>query len=105
MDDKPSVLERVVVHLLLVGAVAFALYPVLWVVSLALSQGGLSGTGGVVPLPRAPTLENFRLVLGTTDPDGAWLFGWTLPQMPTDWNAIGAGQGNGESTPVFVTAN
>lgn len=37
--------------------------------------------------------------------DGAWLFGWTLPQMPTDWNAIGAGQGNGESTPVFVTAN
>ena len=21
--------------------------------------------------------------------DGAWLFGWTLPQLPTDWNAIG----------------
>ncbi len=77
-DDKPSLLERFVVHALLVAAVAFALYPVLWVVSLALSQGGLSGTGGAVPLPRAPTLENFRLVLGTTDPDGAWLFGRQL---------------------------
>lgn len=37
--------------------------------------------------------------------DGQWLFGWTLPALPTDWNAIGAGNGNGPSTPVYVTAN
>ncbi|MFO0547057.1 MAG: L,D-transpeptidase [Polyangiaceae bacterium] len=35
--------------------------------------------------------------------DGLWLFGWTLPVLPDDWNAVGAGQGNGESTPVQVT--
>lgn len=36
--------------------------------------------------------------------DGDWLFGWTLPHLPEGWNAIGAGQGNGESTPIIVTA-
>jgi hypothetical protein len=34
--------------------------------------------------------------------DGQWLFGWTLPVLPEGWNAVGAGQGNGESTVVFV---
>ncbi|HTJ85372.1 MAG TPA: L,D-transpeptidase [Polyangiaceae bacterium] len=37
--------------------------------------------------------------------DGDWLFGWTLPRVPEGWNAVGAGQGNGESTPVIVTTN
>lgn len=37
--------------------------------------------------------------------DGAYLFGFTDPPMPEGWNAIGAGQGNGKSTPVLVTAN
>jgi hypothetical protein len=37
--------------------------------------------------------------------DGNFLFGWTEPKMPQGWNAVGAGQGNGKSTPVVVTAN
>ncbi len=37
--------------------------------------------------------------------DGNFLFGWTEPKLPDGWNAIGAGQGNGESTPIVVTAN
>lgn len=37
--------------------------------------------------------------------DGKFLFGWTEPKMPEGWNAVGAGQGNGKSTPVIVTAN
>jgi len=37
--------------------------------------------------------------------DGAFLFGWTLPQLPEGWNAVGAGGGNGKSTPIVVTAN
>jgi len=37
--------------------------------------------------------------------DGAWLFGWTLPNLPEGWNGVGAGQGNGVSTPVVVTTN
>ncbi len=37
--------------------------------------------------------------------DGQWLFSWTLPQLPEGWNAVGAGGGNGESTPVIVSVN
>ncbi len=37
--------------------------------------------------------------------DGLWLFGWSLPVLPKDWNAVGAGQGNGISTPVLVGIN
>ncbi len=37
--------------------------------------------------------------------DGEWLFGWTLPVLPEGWNAIGAGQGNGPSTPIIVSTN
>jgi len=36
--------------------------------------------------------------------DGQWLFGWTLPNLPEGWNAVGAGQGNGKSTPIVVTS-
>ncbi len=37
--------------------------------------------------------------------DGSFLFGWTEPKLPEGWNAIGAGHGNGPSTPIIVTAN
>lgn len=37
--------------------------------------------------------------------DGQWLFSWTLPNLPEGWNAVGAGQGNGKSTPVVVSIN
>mgnify|MGYP000876571839 CR=1 FL=1 len=37
--------------------------------------------------------------------DGLWLFGWTTPELPEGWNGIGAGQGNGLSTPIVVSAN
>ncbi|NUP12439.1 MAG: L,D-transpeptidase [Polyangiaceae bacterium] len=43
--------------------------------------------------------------LNVSPVDGEWLFGWTLPNLPDGWNAIGAGQGNGESTPVYVSVN
>jgi len=37
--------------------------------------------------------------------DGRWLFQWSLPELPEGWNAVGAGQGNGKSTPFYVTVN
>ena len=43
--------------------------------------------------------------LNVSPTDGEWLFGWTLPQLPEGWNAVGAGNGNGKSTPVVVSAN
>lgn len=43
--------------------------------------------------------------LNVSPKDGEWLFNWTDPVLPDGWNAIGAGQGNGKSTPISVTAN
>ncbi|MEM6997034.1 MAG: sugar ABC transporter permease [Myxococcota bacterium] len=70
-------LERIVVHVLLVGAVAFALYPVLWVVALALS-GSPSPEAAALPIPAEPTLSHFETVVGATKATGdgeIWLFG------------------------------
>lgn len=80
---RASVLERVVVNAILVAALVYTLYPILWVVSLALS-GGSSPDARALPVPRAPTLENFRVVTGIGDPDPtrAWLFGRQV------WNSL-----------------
>jgi arabinogalactan oligomer/maltooligosaccharide transport system permease protein len=61
-------------HAAIVAAVLFAIYPLLWVVSIALSPGGMSGHAGAVPLPTHPTVENFATVLGVGHADKAWLF-------------------------------
>lgn len=75
--DRSSALERVLVHLVLGAAVVFAIYPVLWVVSLALTAGGASAPQAL-PLPAHPSLENFRVVTGAGDPARAWLFAQQL---------------------------
>jgi len=60
-------------HLLLVPATVFAVYPVLWVLKLALSPaGGL--TASLSPLPDSPTLAHFSDVLGATDALGRHVF-------------------------------
>ncbi len=64
---------------LLVSACAVTLYPVLWVVKMAVSRvDGMSLSAN--PFPRAAdvTLENFSGLLGATDGDGRWLFGHQL---------------------------
>jgi arabinogalactan oligomer/maltooligosaccharide transport system permease protein len=77
MKDRVSPLESVAVHFALVLAVAFALYPVLWVVSLAFS-GERTPTPQVLPIPSDPTLAHVRTVVGTHTSDGSWLFGRQL---------------------------
>ncbi len=71
---KGRALESIGVHTLLLAAVAFAIYPVLWVVALALTPGGLGATSGILPIPHAPTLDNFRAVVGWGSGDRGWLF-------------------------------
>jgi arabinogalactan oligomer/maltooligosaccharide transport system permease protein len=73
MNRKPSLLGELVVHLVLLAAVCAALYPVLWVVSLALSPTELP-QARALPWPHAASLANFRAVLGATDSAGHWLF-------------------------------
>ena len=67
-------LEAALLHLLLAGAVLFAVYPLLWVVSIALSGGGMGAQASALPVPRQASLANFAEVLGTSSADKAWLF-------------------------------
>jgi len=65
--------HEALVHAALLVAVCFALYPVLWVVSLALSPSG-TPSPRALPLPEAVSLDNFRAVVGSTYGAGRWLF-------------------------------
>jgi arabinogalactan oligomer / maltooligosaccharide transport system permease protein len=76
-----ELLESFGAHALVLIAVAFSLYPVLWVVSLAFS-GSTTLEPQVLPIPSEPTLEPLREVVGAsrTEADGSqtWLFGRQL---------------------------
>ena len=74
--ERVSPLESVASHAILVLAVAFALYPVLWVVSLAFS-GDRPLVPEVLPIPHHPTLRHLTAVV-TTRHGGDWLFGRQL---------------------------
>jgi arabinogalactan oligomer/maltooligosaccharide transport system permease protein len=67
-------LEPFFAHAVVLIFVAFALYPVLWVLSVALSGAGLASHGGVIPIPHGVTLDNARVVAGVGKPGGAMLF-------------------------------
>jgi arabinogalactan oligomer/maltooligosaccharide transport system permease protein len=64
-------------HAGLVLLCAVTLYPVLWVVKLALSPTQTLELSAN-PLPAEVTLDHFREVLGSTDQQGRWLFGRQL---------------------------
>ncbi|MCA9624347.1 MAG: ABC transporter permease subunit, partial [Myxococcales bacterium] len=65
---RPRLLESFLTHALLLCAVAFALYPILWVISLALS-GSDTPEPRVLPIPDQPTLKHLKEVT-TGSPDG-----------------------------------
>jgi arabinogalactan oligomer/maltooligosaccharide transport system permease protein len=71
--DRTSPLARIAVNAVLVAAVVYALYPVLWVISLAFSSGSEPELRAF-PVPHHVTLDNFRLVTGWGDPARSWLF-------------------------------
>ena len=80
MKRRISPAESILVHVALVIAVCFALYPVLWVATLAFS-GSMPAAPRVIPIPEDPTLSHFAAVVTTTKgPPGAeiWLFGRQL---------------------------
>jgi arabinogalactan oligomer/maltooligosaccharide transport system permease protein len=71
--DRASGFERIAVNAVLVVAVIYALYPVLWVISLAFSSGSEPELRAF-PLPHNVSLDNFRIVTGWGDPARGWLF-------------------------------
>ncbi len=76
-----DLLESLAAHALVLAAVCFSLYPILWVISLAFS-GSTTLEPQVLPIPHEPTLEPLREVVSATQkqPDGSeiWLFGRQL---------------------------
>jgi arabinogalactan oligomer/maltooligosaccharide transport system permease protein len=57
-------LESVLAHLVVVAGVLFATYPLLWVVSVAVSPGAMSTTPRALPWPDHASLDSFAVVLG-----------------------------------------
>ncbi len=71
---KRGPLAVALVHAALAAVTAATLYPMLWVVKMAITPSqGFAGAGS--GWPRHPTLQNFRDVLTTHDLHGHWLFG------------------------------
>jgi arabinogalactan oligomer/maltooligosaccharide transport system permease protein len=65
---RPSTLERALVNGVVLLGVAFALYPLLWVISTALSPTGIAESGAL-PIPHTTSFANFS-ALGKH----GWLF-------------------------------
>ncbi len=72
-----SVPRQVLTHLLLVVMSVVALYPVLWVLKMALTPGQAFSMDPS-PIPESVTMQNFVDVVATTAADGSWLFGRQL---------------------------
>jgi arabinogalactan oligomer/maltooligosaccharide transport system permease protein len=68
-------------HVFLIVTSAVVLYPVLWVVRMALTDSQ-SFAMGLSPIPEDPSLQNFIDVVGRTDLNGRWVFGYQL------WNSV-----------------
>lgn len=64
-------------HLVLLVATCVALYPVLWVVAIALRGDGALDPS-IIPWPSEPSLANFETVVLASDAQGRWLFGRQL---------------------------
>ncbi|MBL8921641.1 MAG: sugar ABC transporter permease [Myxococcaceae bacterium] len=74
---KRSQLTVALVHVVLVLACVASLYPVLWVVKMALSPAQ-SLSLSLNPFPQEVTFDHFREVLLSHDSQGRWLFGRQL---------------------------
>jgi arabinogalactan oligomer/maltooligosaccharide transport system permease protein len=74
---SPSPVRVAGVHAALFALTAATLFPVLWVVKMALTPSQ-SFSLSANPFPTTFSLVNFTAVLGTSTADGGWLFGRQL---------------------------
>jgi len=65
--------RELLVHAVLIIALIFALYPILWVVALAFSDV-VTPQASAFPAPTNPSFAHFTAVLGRVDGEGRWLF-------------------------------
>jgi arabinogalactan oligomer / maltooligosaccharide transport system permease protein len=76
-QNAPSMARQALYHCILFLACLAVLYPVLWVVKMALTPSQAFSMDPW-PFPDSFSLENFTAVLGTEDSTGTWLFGRQL---------------------------
>ena len=77
MNRRPSWLAAVGWNLALVVACAVTLYPVLWVIKMALTPSQAFDLSPS-PIPATFSLSNFHDLVMATDMAGRWLFGHWL---------------------------
>ena len=79
--ERPPVVLAIASHAVLILVSIVVLYPVLWVLRMALSPSQAFASG-LSPIPTDVTLQNFVDVVGRHDLQGTWVFGHQL------WNSI-----------------
>ena len=72
--NRPSLQRQIFTHAFLMVTTIAVLYPVLWVLKMALTPGQAFSLDPN-PIPSSVTLEHFAAVIGTKDGSGGWLFG------------------------------
>ncbi len=72
----PSLIRNAMTHVILIMACCVVLYPVLWVLKMALTPGSAFSLDPN-PFPTVVSFQNFWDVVSTTD-KGVWLFGRQL---------------------------
>lgn len=77
MNHAPSLLRQAFYHLLLMMSCVAVLYPILWVVKMALTPSQAFSLDPW-PIPTQISFENFIGVISTKASDGSWLFGRQL---------------------------
>jgi len=75
--QAPSLPRQLLVHALLIMVSMATLYPVLWVLKMALTPSQAFSMDPSL-IPHQLTLQNFIDVVSTTDASGGWLFGRQL---------------------------
>jgi len=83
-------------HLFLIPFTIAVLWPVLWVVKMAL-EPGQDFAFSLSPIPQHPSLDNFVRLVTNTDNQGRWLFGRQL------WNSF-AIAGSSALLGIFLSA-
>ena len=83
-------------HLFLIAFTIAVLWPVLWVVKMAL-EPGQDFSFSLSPIPTNPSLDNFEHLVTSTDNQGRWLFGRQL------WNSF-AIAGSAALLGIFLSA-
>ncbi len=67
-------LSSLLIHAILFAFVAFATYPLLWVISLAFSSENDASRAAVLPIPTHPSLDNLGAFVGIHEAGGFSLF-------------------------------